>query len=194
MNNKLNVFIPEDKSNHTYNGTLPDLNQNMDEAYRIYGSKTNHFIEIPDDLLLFHLSYTINFTETKPSFINSRGVFLTFGECYNYMTNVLKFNENTEVFIEEDTSEPPIINTVKYKFCIHSKPDNKYKIHVFVDGEAIITCGTIQNLSTPNAKGFSIVGEVLSNKYDSSYIGFDPDIPAVKKKMEDFSRSFVTTL
>ena len=71
----------------------------------------------------------------------------TFGECYDYITSILKFNENTEIFIEEDTSEPPIINTVKYKFCIHSKPDNKYKTHVFVDGEAIITCGTIQNLS-----------------------------------------------
>ena len=177
MSNKLNVFIPEDKSNHAHNGNLPDLNQNMDEAYRIYGSKTNHFIEIPDDLLLFHLSYTINFTATKPSFVNSRGVFLTFGECYDYITSILKFNENTEVFIEEDTSEPPIINTVKYKFCIHTKPDNKYKIHFFVDGEAIITSGTIQNLSDPNAKGFSIVGEVLTDKYPKSYIGFDNDIP-----------------
>lgn len=194
MNKRLNVFIPEDKSNHTQNGNLPDLNQNIDEAYRIYGSKTNHFIEIPDDLLLFHLSYTINFTATKPSFVNSRGVFLTFGECYDYITSIFKFNENTEVFIEEDTSEPPIINTVKYKFCIHSKPDDKYKSHVFVDGEAIITCGTIQNLSSPNAKGFSIIGEVLTDKYDSSYIGFDTDIPNVKRKLEDFSKSFVTTL
>lgn len=194
MGNKLNVFIPEDKSNHTCSGALPDLNQNMDEAYRIYGSKTNHFIEIPDDLLLFHLSYKINSTLTKPSFVNSRGVFLTFGECYDYMTDILKFNENTEVFIEEDTSESPIINTIKYKFCIHSKPDNKYKFHIFINGEAIITCGTIQNLSVPNAKGFSIVGEVLTDKYDSSYIGFNTDIPNVKKKLEDFSKSFVTTL
>ena len=194
MNKRLNVFIPEDKSNHTHNGNLPDLNQNMDEAYRIYGSKTNHFIEIPDDLLLFHLSYKINFSASKPSFVNSRGVFLTFGECYDYMVGVLKFNEDVEVFIEEDTSESPIINTVKYKFCIHTKPDDKYKFHVFVDGEAIITSGTIQNLSDPNAKGFSIVGEVLTDKYDSSYIGFDTDSPDVRKKMEDFSKNFVTTL